>query len=105
MNIAGSPAAMFRLRLLRAAMLMFAVATGIRSASDIAGGRTTAETDAFDRIYYSALLSGRDPQAALRKAQFTADLLVKQFHMTGTEAAAEVAQFMIWRAGGLCGGG
>ena len=105
MNIAGCLSAMFSLHILRAAMLMLAVAAGIPSASGIAVGGPTAETEAFDRIYYSALLSGRDPQAALRKARFTADLLVRQFHMTGTEAAAEVARSMISRSGGMCGGG
>ena len=51
------------------------------------------------------LLSGRDPEAALRKAHFTAGILMKQFGKSRSEAAADVAKFMIWRAGNLCGGG
>jgi hypothetical protein len=65
-----------------------------------AGG---AETEAFDSVYYTALLSGRDPNAALRKADFTANLLMTQFGMTRSNAVAEVVKFMIWRSGRLCG--
>jgi len=63
-----------------------------------------AEIKAYDSIYYMALLSGRDPDAALRKAHFTAVSLVKQFGLTTSEAAAEMAKFLIRRSGRLCGG-
>ena len=67
--------------------------------------RHTAETDAYDRVYYTALLTGRSTDAALRKAQFRTDLLMREFGMTRSEAAAQAAQSMIWSAGNLCSGG
>ena len=86
--------------------LVVALAVGIPLAVDIALSRAGgAETEAFDSVYYTALLSGRDPNAALRKADFTANLLMTQFGMTRSKAVAEVAKFMIWRSGRLCGGG
>ena len=85
--------------------VMIAVAIGIPSNSNIAQNGSTAEIQAFDRIYYTALLAGRDPEAALRKAHYTTNLLMKQFGMTRSEATMDVARFMVWRTGQLCGGG
>ena len=57
--------------------LVVALAVGIPLAVDIALSRAGgAETEAFDSVYYTALLSGRDPNAALRKADFTANLQI-----------------------------
>jgi hypothetical protein len=56
-------------------------------------------------VYYAALFGGRDPDAALRKAQFTANVMARQLGMTRADAAAEVARFMIVRGGGICVGG
>jgi hypothetical protein len=87
------------------ATLMVALAIGFLLIAESAPSRPNVETDAFDSIYYTALLSGRDPDASLRKAQFTTSILTKQFGMPRSKAAAEVAKFMIWRSGRLCGGG
>ena len=76
----------------------------ILSAGSTLGRPTAAETKAFGSIYYAALLSGRDPDAAVRKARYTAGTLMKQFGMTRPEAVAEIARFAIWRSGRLCGG-
>jgi hypothetical protein len=84
---------------------MIALAVGFLLIVASAFSRPNVETDAFDSIYYTALLSGRDPDAALRKAHFTTSILTKQFGMPRFKAAAEVAKFMIWRSGRLCGGG
>ena len=86
------------------ATLMMMLAAGILLSVGRTLGRPTAESEAFDSVYYAALLSGRDPDAAVRKARFTAGILMKQFGMTRPEAAAEVTKFMIWRSGRLCGG-
>jgi hypothetical protein len=85
--------------------LVVGLAVGMPLAVDIALSRADAETEAFDSVYYTALLSGRDPDAALRKAHFTTSILTKQFGMPRFKAAAEVAKFMISRSGRLCGGG
>ena len=68
------------------------------------GQPTVAETKAFDSVYYAALWSGRDPDAAVRKARYTAGTLMKHSGMTRSEAVAEAVKFTIWRSGGLCGG-
>ena len=80
------------------------LAGGIPLTVAIAVSWHAAETEAFDSVYYAALLSGRDANAAVRKAHFRTDILVKQFGMTRSDAAAEVARAMIWRSGSLCGG-
>jgi len=64
----------------------------------------TAETAAYDSVYYIALLSGRDADAALRKAQYLTGTMMQEFGMTRAEAAAYVARSMVWRNGSLCGG-
>jgi hypothetical protein len=93
-----------RARWIVPATLMMVLAAGILlSVGSTHGRATAAEAKAFS-TYYAALLSGRDPDAAVRKARYTAGTLMKQFGMTRPEAAAEVARFVIWRLGRLCGG-
>ena len=90
--------------LLRAAVLMaFAAATLLPVGTTPA--RPTADAETFDSIYYDALLSGRDPDAALRKARYLTGSLMQHLGMTRSEAAAEVAKTMIMRSGALCSGG
>jgi hypothetical protein len=84
--------------------LMIALVGGSLLIVDNAFSRPNGKADAFDSIYYTALLSGRDPDAARRKAHFTARILTEQFGMSRSNEAAEVAKFMIWRSGRLCGG-
>jgi hypothetical protein len=50
------------------------------------------------------MLSHRDPDAALRKAYWTTDIMVKDFGMDRGVAASEVARFLILHGGGLCQG-
>jgi hypothetical protein len=88
-----------------ARVVLIALAAGIPHSARGTLDPAAAENEAYRSVYFAALLSGRDPDAALRKAHFTAGYLVKQFGMTRTDAAAEVAKFMIWRTGSLCGGG
>lgn len=64
----------------------------------------TAEAAAYDSVYYTALLSGRDADAAARKAHYLTATIMREFGMTRTEAAAYVVRSMVWRNGSLCGG-
>jgi hypothetical protein len=64
-----------------------------------------ADVGVFDSVYYNALLSGRDADAALRKAHYLTGSLMRHFGMTRSEAASEVARTMIMRSGLLCSGG
>lgn len=59
---------------------------------------------AYDSIYYTALLSGRDPDAAMCKAHYLTGTMMREFRMSHTEAAAYVARSMVWRNGSLRGG-
>ena len=86
------------------ATLVMVFAAGILLSGESILAQHTVETKALDSIYYAALFSGRDPDAAVRKARYTAGTLMKQFGMTRPEAVAEVARFAIWRSGRLCGG-
>jgi hypothetical protein len=88
----------------RAAVLM-AFAAGLLLPVGVTPARPTSDTQAFDSIYYNALLSGRDADAALRKAHYLTGSLMQHFGMTRFEAAAEVARIMIMRSGALCSGG
>ena len=88
----------------RAAVLMaFAAATLLPVGTTPARPASDAQT--FDNIYYNALLSGRDAEAALRKARYLTGSLMQHLGMTRSEAAAEVARTMIMRSGALCSGG
>ncbi|HEY1932321.1 MAG TPA: hypothetical protein VGG99_09945 [Acetobacteraceae bacterium] len=58
----------------------------------------------FEDIRYSALFTGRDPEATLRKAHLRVRLLMRDFGMTRDQAAAYVARVMIEESGGLCSG-
>jgi chaperone required for assembly of F1-ATPase len=70
----------------------------------VALARNAEESASFNGVYYAALLSGRDADAAVRKAHFRADLLVEHFGMTRSEAAAEAARSVALRTTSLCVG-
>jgi hypothetical protein len=65
----------------------------------------SAEADAYESVYYTAFLTGRSTDAALRKVHYRTELLMKELGMTESQAAAEAARSMIWSAGDLCAGG
>jgi hypothetical protein len=87
------------------------VALGLFLAVSIAGwvGVTVrdrvTEAAAYRAVYVAASLSRGDPDAAVRKAHWTTDIMVKDFGMTRGEAAADVARFLILHGAGLCRGG
>jgi len=87
----------------RAAVLMMCAAGTLLPVGSTPA-RTTSDTEAFDSVYYNALLTGRDADAALRKAHYLTGSLMQHFGMTRTDAAAEVARTMITRSGALCSG-
>jgi hypothetical protein len=62
------------------------------------------EAKALNGVDFSALLSGRDPNAAVRKARFSAHILMHDLGMTRSAALADVTQFALRRRGVLCGG-
>lgn len=86
-----------------AALAMFAAVASVWTGFIVRDHR--AEATAFRAVYYAALFGGRDPDAALRKAHFTANVMVRQLGMTRADAAAEIARFMIVRGGSICVGG
>jgi hypothetical protein len=61
------------------------------------------EDDAYDSVYYTALLTGHDPHAAVVKAHYLTGTMMREFGMTQPQAAAYVARSMVWRSNGLCG--
>lgn len=94
-----------RARWLPCAAVLLAFAAGTLLPVGTTPARPTAAAAAFDSIYYNALLSGRDTDAAMRKAHYLTGSLMQHFGMTRSEAAAEVARTMIMRSGALCAGG
>jgi hypothetical protein len=91
-------------RWLPCAAVLMACAAGTLLPVGATPARTASDTQAFDSIYYNALLSGRDADAALRKAHYLTGSLMQHFGMTRSAAAAEVARTMIMRSGALCSG-
>ena len=85
------------------AVLVVGLAAGI-SASSAGAPAQLPEMSALDSAYYTALLSGRDPDAAVRKAHFTFGVLTHDLGMTPAAAAAYLANFVRRRSGTLCGG-
>jgi hypothetical protein len=88
----------------RAAVLTVCAAATVLPVGATPAG-TSSDTEAFASIYDNALLTGRDADAALRKAHYLTGSLMQHFGMTRSEAAAEVARTMIMRSGALCSGG
>jgi hypothetical protein len=89
---------------LLAATLTIMLAAGILPQVGRALDRHAAEAAAYDSVYYAALLSGRDADAAVRKAHYLTGTMMEALGMTRAEAAAYVARSMVWRNGSLCGG-
>jgi tetrahydromethanopterin S-methyltransferase subunit F len=58
----------------------------------------------FEDIRYVAMFTGRDPDAAVRKAKLRVNLLMRDFGMSESRAAEYVARIMLEQSGGLCSG-
>jgi hypothetical protein len=91
-----------RARCIVPATMVAALVAALLLAAAVLIFQPTAETEAYRSVYYAAQLSGRDPDAAVRKARFRAGILVKQFGMSRSDAAADIARFMIVNAGNPC---
>ena len=70
-----------------------------------AGQSSTAHVWSYDDVYVMAVLAGRDPDAAVRKAHYRTEILVRDLGMTPSRAAAEVSKWMVRDTGRLCAGG
>lgn len=70
-----------------------------------AGQSSAAHVWSYDDVYVAAVLAGRDPDAAVRKAHYRTEILVRDLGMTPSRAAAEVSKWMVRDTGRLCAGG
>jgi hypothetical protein len=93
-----------RVRVVTSATLLAALVGGIVLTPTHTLVGQPADPPVFENIYYNALLSGRDADAALRKAHYLTGSLMQHFGMTRSDAATEVARTMIMRSGLLCSG-
>lgn len=75
-------------RLLMAVAVMITLAAGGLLVAELLRP-SSAETTAFEIVYFTALLSGHDTGAALRKAHLRMDLLMRERGMSRPEAGAK----------------
>jgi hypothetical protein len=83
-------------------ILVVVLGAGVPASATITS--PSPEAMALNRVYFTALLSGRDPDAAVRKARYTAQILMQNLGMPRSAALADVTQFALRRGGVLCGG-
>jgi hypothetical protein len=83
-------------------MLIVVLGAGVPASATITSA--SPEAKALNSVYFTALLSGRDPDAAVRKARYSARILMHGLGMTRSAALADVTQFALRRGGVLCGG-
>jgi hypothetical protein len=92
-------------RWMRAATLATVLAAGTLVPTRGMHDPHSTEAVTFNNIYYYALLSGRDADAAVRRARYLTGSLMQHLGMTRSAAIAEVVRTMITRSGVLCSGG
>jgi hypothetical protein len=85
-------------------VLIAALSAGMSASATLTSGSPSLEATALNSVYYTALLTGRDPDAAVRKARHSTDVLMHQLGMTRSAAATDVTRFTLRRGGVLCGG-
>lgn len=85
-------------------VLIVALSTGMTASASIASGTPSLESLALNSVYSTALLAGRNPDAAVLKARFTVHILMKDLGMTRLTALTDVTRFTLRRRGALCGG-
>jgi hypothetical protein len=83
-------------------MLIVALGAGVPASATITS--PSPEAMALNSVYFTVLLSGRDPDAAVRKVRFTTHVLMHDLGMTRSAALADVTRFALRRGGVLCGG-
>jgi hypothetical protein len=85
--------------------IMLAVAIGaVALAARTVFAPPSGAQQMFEDIRYAAIFTGRDSDAAVRKAKLRVHLLMRDFGMSRTRAAEYVARVMIEQSGGLCSG-
>jgi hypothetical protein len=85
-------------------VLIVALSAGVTASADIASAPPSPESQALNSVYFMALLAGRDPDAAVRKARFTVRVLMKDLGMSRAAAVTDATRFTLRRGGALCGG-
>ena len=93
---AGVAARVFRV------MLIVVLGAGVPASATITP--PSPEAIALNSVYFTALLSGRDPDAAVRRVHHSTQVLMHDLGMTRSAALADVTQFALRRGGVLCGG-
>ena len=83
-------------------VLIVALSAGMTASANITSG--SPESVALNSVYFTALLGGRDPDAAVRKVRFTVHILMKDLGMTRSAAVTDVMRYTLRRGNALCGG-
>ena len=81
-----------------------ALSAGMTASASITSAPPSPESQALNSVYFTALLAGRDPDAAARKARFTVCVLMKDLGMPRSAAVTDATRFTLRRGGTLCGG-
>lgn len=104
-RVTGSTSAGARRLMLIAIGMMLVVAIGaVGLAARAAFAPPSGAQQMFEDIRYMAMFTGRDSDAAVRKAKLRVHLLMQDFGISRTRAAEYVARIMIEQSGGLCSG-
>jgi hypothetical protein len=90
---------------LKPAIMFIVLATGLWPVGAPGEDRSAVRAWSFSDVYAAAVLAGRDPDAAVRKARYRTDTMVRDLGMTQAQATREVSRWMVRNAGGLCTGG
>lgn len=85
-------------------VLIVALSAGMTASADITSASPSPESHALNSVYFTALLTGRDPDAAVRKARFTMRVLMQDLGMARSAAVTDVTRLILLRGGTLCGG-
>jgi hypothetical protein len=83
-------------------VLIVALSAGMTASANSTS--PSPESMALNSVYFTALLVGRDPDAAVRKVRFTVSILMKDLGMTRSAALTDEMRFTLRRGGTLCGG-
>ena len=85
-------------------VLIVALSAGITASANSTSGSPSPESMALNSVYFTALLGGKDPDAAVRKLRFTVHILMKDLGMTGSDAVTDVMRFTLRHGNALCRG-
>jgi hypothetical protein len=86
-------------------VLIVAMSAGMSASATVTSRSPSLEATALNSVYFTALLTGRDPDAAVRKARFGIRVLMHQLGVPHSAALADETRFLLRRSGTLCGNG